>query len=67
VIHGSPPKDGRPGGNAKSPTSFGIGADTGRHEHRQPSTGVPTEAESALQTYARTISRGETGKVFTAA
>jgi hypothetical protein len=32
------------GGSAYSPSSFGIGADPGHHEHRSPSTSVPTEA-----------------------
>ena len=31
-------------GRANKPSSFGIGADPGHHEHRSPSTSVPTEA-----------------------
>jgi hypothetical protein len=34
----------RAGGSAYSPRSLGIGADPGHHEHRKPSTKVPTEA-----------------------
>jgi hypothetical protein len=32
------------GGSAYSPIIFGIGADPGHHEHRKPSTRLPTEA-----------------------
>jgi hypothetical protein len=32
------------GGSAYRPSSFGIGADPGHHEHRRPSTIVSTEA-----------------------
>jgi hypothetical protein len=32
------------GGSAYSPRRFGVGADPGHHEHRGPSTNVPTEA-----------------------
>jgi hypothetical protein len=32
------------GGAAYKPSSFGIGANPGHHEHCGPSTNVPTEA-----------------------
>jgi hypothetical protein len=37
----------RAGGIANKPNSFAIGADPGHHEHRRPSTSVPTEAAGA--------------------
>ena len=32
------------GVSAYRPSSFGVGADPGHHEHRKPRTSVPTEA-----------------------
>jgi hypothetical protein len=40
------------GGRAYSPASFGIGVDPGHHEHRSPSTRVPTE-DSGLRSSVR--------------
>jgi hypothetical protein len=45
------------GGNAYSPSNFGIGADPGHHEHRRPSTNVPTEASGWRSTVRKSIAR----------
>jgi hypothetical protein len=45
------------GGKALSPSSFGIGADSGHQEHRRPSTIVPTEASGWRSTVRRSIAR----------
>jgi hypothetical protein len=39
------------------PSSFGIGADPGHHEHRRPSTNVPTEASGWRSTVRKSIAR----------
>jgi hypothetical protein len=36
------------GAEAYSRSNFGIGADPGHHEHRRPSTRVPTEAQVTI-------------------
>jgi hypothetical protein len=43
------------GGRTDSPISFGIGADPGHHEHRRPSTSVPTEASGWRSTVRRSM------------
>jgi hypothetical protein len=45
------------GGKAYSPSSFGIGADPGHHEHRNPSTSVPTDARGWRSSVRRSIAR----------
>jgi Tripartite tricarboxylate transporter family receptor len=45
------------GGNACRPNIFGIGAELGHHEHRKPSTRVPTEASGWRSTVRRSIAR----------
>jgi hypothetical protein len=45
------------GGRACNPSSFGIGADPGHHEHRSPSTIVPNEASGWRSTVRRSMAR----------
>jgi hypothetical protein len=52
------------GGGAHSPSSFGIGADPGHHEHRSPSTSVPTEASGCRSTVRRSIARLVRGDIL---
>jgi hypothetical protein len=45
------------GGIANNPISFGIGAESGYHEYRRPSTRVPTDASECLSTVRRSMAR----------
>jgi hypothetical protein len=45
------------GGKAYSPSSLGMGANPGHHEHRRPSTRVPTEARGWRSRVRRSIAR----------
>jgi hypothetical protein len=45
------------GGKACSPRILGIGADSGHHEHRRPSTNVPTDASGCRPTIRRSMMR----------
>jgi hypothetical protein len=45
------------GGRAYSPRILGIGADSGHHEHRSPSTRVATDARGWRSTLRRSIAR----------
>jgi hypothetical protein len=45
------------GGSVDRPSSFGIGADPGHHEHRRPSTNVPTEASGWRSTVRKSTAR----------
>jgi hypothetical protein len=47
----------RAGGSANSPSSLGIGANPGHHEHLRPSTSVPTEASGWRSSVRRSIAR----------
>jgi hypothetical protein len=45
------------GGSACKPRILGMGADSGRHEHRSPSTRVATKAGGWRSTFRRSIAR----------
>jgi hypothetical protein len=49
------------GGRAYGPSSFGIGADPGHHEHRRPNTNVPTEAGGRRSRAARELAAALVG------